>query len=345
MATDGLPIISLKDQNPEGNEIPLEEIDPFTIFAVFNRSIKTESRIEIIRHLKDALQLSAPVPQDFAGIPVVNLQKAWFVPYKFRRKKEDVTRLWDFAKQVVFNEPKDVDARLFEGCLEISQVGVVKLTMGMFWLQPDRYLALDRHNVSYLESKGIDIKLIIKPTLPAYLGLVRKVQDTLGISFPEVSYRAWVSSSSDADLDPKKLDDGFRELLEKNANLNGLSIQAFVQWTLNKDLRDGENEITNRVIHQDELARLINSENFTEEQLKYALSNLWSLQARIDIVCRNSYFSSGKALADIKALLAKGDDSEMPQRINQFIEVAIDHGYKPKKRKEALRESVWVILG
>lgn len=42
MEAAGLPVVSLKDQNPKGVEVPLSEIDPFTLFAVFNRAIKPD---------------------------------------------------------------------------------------------------------------------------------------------------------------------------------------------------------------------------------------------------------------------------------------------------------------
>lgn len=38
MRGEGMPVISLEDQNPRGNPIPLREVDPFTFFACFNRA-------------------------------------------------------------------------------------------------------------------------------------------------------------------------------------------------------------------------------------------------------------------------------------------------------------------
>ncbi len=333
MEAEGIPVVSLKDQNPKGMEVPLSEIDPFNLFAVFNRAIKPETRIEIIRRFKEALQLSAPVPEDFDGIPVVDLRKSWFFPYAYSRNKDDVPKLWDFAEQVVSKAPGELDSSLFERCLDIEAVGPAKLTMGMFWLQPDRYLALDQRNIAYLTSKGFDTKSLKNPNLATYLSVVKKAQDDLGFSLPEISYRAWILAVG-LELDPVALNDGFRKLLEKTAKMNGIDIPEFVQRMLSEVGEDGQNEITNRVKWQAELARVLAAKDLSEEQLKQALAKVWALQGRMDIVRRNAYFKSGKVLTDVKALLAEGDESEMPQRINQFIEAAIAHGYKPEKGQD-----------
>src|SRR4030042_1178037 len=61
----GLPTIALTDKHAKDEQIPLTEIDPFTFFANFNRGVKTENRIEIIRALKGVLGLTSEVPTDF----------------------------------------------------------------------------------------------------------------------------------------------------------------------------------------------------------------------------------------------------------------------------------------
>lgn len=333
MEAAGLPIVSLKDQDPEGLEVSLSEIDPFTVFSVFNRGIKPDSRVEIIRRLKAALQLSSPIPEDLNGIPVVNLQNAWFFPYAYRRKADDIPKLWDFAEQIVSKQPGDLDPQLFERCLHINQVGMAKLTVGMFWFQPDRYLALDRRNIAYLTAKGFDVKALSKPNLSNYLSVVKKAEDDLKFSLPEISYRAWISSTG-MELDPVTLDEGLRRLLEKTAKKNGVGIPELVHWMISKEGSDGQNEVTNRIKWQGELARLLEKKKFSEEDLEQALAKLWVLQGRMDIVRRRAYFKSGKVLVDIQALLADGDEIDMPRHIDQFVDAAITHGYKPEKGQD-----------
>ena len=58
LRSEGLSTINTTDKDQSGQEFPLAEIDPFTFFANFNRGLRTETRIEIIRRLLDRWQLS-----------------------------------------------------------------------------------------------------------------------------------------------------------------------------------------------------------------------------------------------------------------------------------------------
>ena len=57
----------------EGNVF---DIDPFTTFGLFNKGITTENRIKIITAFSEEFSVSAPIPTEFDGIPVLNNQKA-----------------------------------------------------------------------------------------------------------------------------------------------------------------------------------------------------------------------------------------------------------------------------
>ena len=74
--SDGLKIIPLADRDAGGKVIPLIEIDPFTFFASFNRTSSVSGRQAILAKIKTARNLSAPVPDDFDGIPVANAQNS-----------------------------------------------------------------------------------------------------------------------------------------------------------------------------------------------------------------------------------------------------------------------------
>lgn len=67
----------LHDQGGEGDL--LEDIDPFTVFGLFNRGIKHENRINSAKLFKNILDIKADIPKDFEGIPVLNNQKSHFL--------------------------------------------------------------------------------------------------------------------------------------------------------------------------------------------------------------------------------------------------------------------------
>ena len=69
MEQQGLTVIRLKDQDAEGKQVPLGEIDPLTFLASFNRGITDEKRRQNWSFLRKQWNIQADVPQDFDGIP------------------------------------------------------------------------------------------------------------------------------------------------------------------------------------------------------------------------------------------------------------------------------------
>ena len=54
------------------------DIDPFTVFGLFNKGITDASRIAILQGIANEFSIKAAVPQAFNGIPVLNNQKPPF---------------------------------------------------------------------------------------------------------------------------------------------------------------------------------------------------------------------------------------------------------------------------
>ena len=81
----------LKDA-PDGRHVA--DIDPFTVYAIFNRGIAHDKRIEICQTFKDYHKISSSVPEDFYGIPVMNTQRTNFMAFAERREDGDIERLW-----------------------------------------------------------------------------------------------------------------------------------------------------------------------------------------------------------------------------------------------------------
>lgn len=75
----------LHDQGGEGDL--LEDIDPFTVFGLFNRGIKHENRINSAKLFKNILDIKVDIPKDFEGIPVLNNQKSHFFGFRSHRGK------------------------------------------------------------------------------------------------------------------------------------------------------------------------------------------------------------------------------------------------------------------
>jgi 5-methylcytosine-specific restriction enzyme B len=199
----GLKVISLKDQNPKQNEIPLAEIDPFTFFASFNRGITHENRRANWLFLKNSWKLDAAVPDDFAGIPIANNQKSWWFPYAYLRSPEHVGLLWQIAEMAYRRKPDELSSELFEQCLELRGIAWAYLTMGLFWMNPNEYLSFDSVNNDYLVHLGLDDDV---NDYGDYLAYLKKFREKIHMSIPEFSYKAWKWSWEDGEGDDEEDD-------------------------------------------------------------------------------------------------------------------------------------------
>jgi Cdc6-like AAA superfamily ATPase len=185
----GIKVGNLDDELTKGKRSPLTVMDPFTFFATFNRRIRDKFRTEIVKLIKERLGLTSPLPSDFEALPILNPLRAWFFPYGYERKAGTIDALWDFAQAVVKESPQAIPPDLFIRCLSIRNVGLANLTMGMFWMRPDAYVALDTNNVGYLRQNGITVSV---SDWKSYLDLREQIQTQFpGISWPELSAKAY----------------------------------------------------------------------------------------------------------------------------------------------------------
>ncbi|WP_228198790.1 DUF2779 domain-containing protein [Aliarcobacter skirrowii] len=138
----------LKDKN--GNFIAL---DLFTFFGTFNRDVKFENRIKVLIHLKDKLKLTSNLPSDFSGIPTMNNQNSWFYWGGNPENEKDITKLNELF---IFAIPEDKNLNIeekFNECLDISGVGLSKLTTGLFWINPEKFMPIAGPVISHLKRK------------------------------------------------------------------------------------------------------------------------------------------------------------------------------------------------
>ena len=131
----------------------MADLDPFSVFSIFNRGITDKNRGIICTKLKDGFGITAPIPEDYNGIPIVNAMRSNFMAFEKDRKKGDIERLWNVFVAAVKDEPiKDAyDALKDQNLIKYN------LTIGLFWVRPDKYLPLDGNCRDYLKSLGISV--------------------------------------------------------------------------------------------------------------------------------------------------------------------------------------------
>src|SRR5574344_1989071 len=155
----------------EGGEDDLcKDIDPFTAFGIFNRNTNNRSNTTLM--LKKILNIKADAPTDFKGIPILNNQKSQFFGYKSDRQVDDIQNLWNLFEKVVKKEDFEKEYNI------VIKQFVIKfnITMGLFWIRPEDYLALDKKNRTYLKKQyGIDVPADV-PEYTKYMEIIAEVQ-------------------------------------------------------------------------------------------------------------------------------------------------------------------------
>lgn len=172
------------DKNSHGDEISLTEIDPFTAFGSFLK-FGGDRRAVILASLKEALNISSPVPSDYDGVPTFQAQNFWLFPYKANRTQAHLKTLWELYDQCIAGK---IESSTFSSALDIPAVGVAKLTQSLFCINPSSYFPVDGQTRPYLQKRGINCDL---ETLEDYELILGEVRKKFARPFCEISYTAW----------------------------------------------------------------------------------------------------------------------------------------------------------
>ena len=174
----------------------ISDIDPFSVFAIFNRNLKIVNKIAILEKFKSRFSLTSDVPKDFSGIPTIDARQAFFFDWG-DRNAESVRNLWTLFEDVVLE--KDIsssfDKVLANGTPKHS------LTMLLYWISPYKYVALDQRNRSFFHNYGYTVDTQIF-NYKSYIEILEKVKQMMGDgtinckSFPELSRQAWIISQT-----------------------------------------------------------------------------------------------------------------------------------------------------
>lgn len=187
------------------------DIDPFTVFGLFNKQITNENRIKIIKALADSFKVTAPIPTSFDSIPILNNRNATFYSFVGERGENDIDNLWNlFEIAISYSDNSTTEnlksfSKYFDSIINQKSIGNSKITMGLFWISPDIYLNLDSRNQWYIYESGklpdtlIKILPEIKGKLDSdlYFNITNKINDfiqnpnNLFKSLMELSYEAW----------------------------------------------------------------------------------------------------------------------------------------------------------
>ena len=231
--------LNLPKLEKDGN---VYDIDPFTVFGLFNKGITTENRLRIIKGFAEEFGVTAPIPTNFDGIPVLNNQKATFYGFEGDRGEEDLDNLWDvFTSAIEYADKhtptsKEKLIRCYDTALH--QLGIRwNITMGLFWIRPYAFINLDSRNrwfianPSFIEQSFIDIEPSLNsvPTGAVYLNFCAAASELISQgnypfrSFPEMSAYAWTSAKEDdeKEKDADNCEKTFKKWMATQKSANG----------------------------------------------------------------------------------------------------------------------------
>lgn len=196
------------------SEDSIIDIDPFTVFGLFNKGITNANRIAILESFATVFNIKSKVPDNFGGIPVLNNLKATYYGFKDDRQAADIDNLWGLYESAINLAEKDdaANREIFTKWYDTvhDQLGIRwNITMGLYWIRPYEFINLDSRNRWFIvdsDNMPVDFVNSVKkklnkvPYAAEYLAIkdacLHALQDGNYEykNYPELSYRAWIVS-------------------------------------------------------------------------------------------------------------------------------------------------------
>lgn len=196
------------------SEDSIIDIDPFTVFGLFNKGITNANRIAILESFATVFNIKSKVPDNFDGIPVLNNLKATYYGFKDDRQAADIDNLWGLYESAINLAEKDdaANREIFTKWYDTvhDQLGIRwNITMGLYWIRPYEFINLDSRNRWFIVDpdnmpvefvNSVKKKLNKVPYAAEYLAIKDACLHALKDgnyeykNYPELSYRAWIVS-------------------------------------------------------------------------------------------------------------------------------------------------------
>lgn len=203
-----LSAISMPTLEKDNN---LVDIDPFTVFGLFNKKLRDENRIKLLETIAKLFNLKSKVPTSFDSLPVLNPQNATYYRFVDERNDGDIDDLWSLFISAIeydknpISENKENVSNYFDIVNNQKGNGNSKITMGLYWIAPNTFLNLDSRNQWFIFKSGKFPSKILdgiesldsKIYSADYFKIIEKVKTYLQSpeskwkNFKELSFEAW----------------------------------------------------------------------------------------------------------------------------------------------------------
>lgn len=325
------------------------DIDPFTVFGLFNKGITNANRIAILESFATVFNIKSKVPNNFDGIPVLNNLKAIYYGFKDDRQAADIDNLWGLYESAINLAEKDDEANreIFTKWYDTvhDQLGIRwNITMGLYWIRPYEFINLDSINRRFIvdpDNMPVDFVNSVKkklnkvPYAAEYLAIkdacLRALKDGNYEykNYPELSYRAWIVS---------------KQVNQEKAEVKGKksSKAAFLRWfaPLIQALRDLGGSGT----PAEARAKIIENEQLSEDEINQTRgkNNVNKFENEVAFA-RNYLVNAGyidKSVYGIWTLTAAGKSVDMTSEMASdiFKNVLSSSPSKQGKNTDALAD-------
>lgn len=325
------------------------DIDPFTVFGLFNKGITNANRIAILESFATVFNIKSKVPNNFDGIPVLNNLKATYYGFKDDRQAADIDNLWGLYESAINLAEKDDEANceIFTKWYDTvhDQLGIRwNITMGLYWIRPYEFINLDSINRRFIvdpDNMPVDFVNSVKkklnkvPYAAEYLAIKDACLHALKDgnyeykNYPELSYRAWIVS---------------KQVNQEKAEVKGKksSKAAFLRWfaPLIQALRDLGGSGT----PAEARAKIIENEQLSEDEINQTRgkNNVNKFENEVAFA-RNYLVNAGyidKSVYGIWTLTAAGKSVDMTSEMvsDIFKNVLSSSPSKQGKNTDALAD-------
>ncbi|HID4769628.1 TPA: AAA family ATPase [Staphylococcus aureus] len=219
----------------------LVDIDPFTIFALFNKnSMRETNKVKILTELASELNIKSKIPSVFDSIPTVNNLNATYYNFKDYGKDNDIETLWTlFTAALNFANYPSEDNKLkfihsFDKNITKTGNGNSKITSGLYWIAPETFANFDSLSIWYIfDTYKLPKELINEQLKPKekltgrhYLELINMLKQVLKCQeveindFIDLSYESWHYSEMINEANRNKFDSNIKEIVvSENDNI------------------------------------------------------------------------------------------------------------------------------
>ena len=331
------------------SEDSIIDIDPFTVFGLFNKGITNANRTAILESFANVFNIKSKVPDNFDGIPVLNNLKATYYGFKDDRQVADIDNLWGLYESAINLAEKDdaANREIFIKWYDTvhDQLGIRwNITMGLYWIRPYEFINLDSINRRFIvdpDNMPVDFVNSVKkklnkvPYAAEYLAIKDACLHALKDgnyeykNYPELSYKAWIVS---------------KQVNQEKAEVKGKksSKAAFLRWfaPLIQALRDLGGSGTPAEVR----AKIIENEQLSEDEINQTRgkNNVNKFENEVAFA-RNYLVNAGyidKSVYGIWTLTAAGKSVDMTSEMASdiFKNVLSSNPSKQGKNIDALAD-------